>query len=303
MIETESHRAASKTLLAMGDLYFSGARVLPSIKLRLSPILIGPTGCGKSYLVEQAAQELDADYLKVTRGDWLVTGSRAGRSTMYQILDHVVSHDRVLVHLDELDKFNDLRSGEWAASIGTDLWNLLDGKFQVHEYLRETTFPDGKKPTTLAIALRIRSKLWIVGSGTWQEVFERSRSGNSVGFQGAQNVGTVDLGAIAKSGIISPELLHRFNGDPIFVDYPSREETAEILESSGIARLARQANTPIAPGDIDWTQGGMRVLETIATRLLLECHRRRLPHQVMIPLPNDRPGPEDRCPNKGPQSA
>lgn len=302
MIETESHRAASRTLLAMGDLYFSGARVLPSIKLRLSPILIGPTGCGKSFLVEQAAHELDADYLKITRGDWLVTGSRAGRSTMFQILDRVVSHDRVLVHVDELDKFSDLRSGEWAASIGTDLWNLLDGKFQVHEYLRETTFPEGKKPTILSIALRIRSKLWIVGSGTWQEVFERSRAGNSIGFQGGQDVKRVDLGAIAKSGIISVELLHRFCGDPIFVDYPSREETDEILESSGIARLARQANMPIDPAEIDWTKGGMRVLETIATRLLLECHRRRLPHQVVIPPANAQAGPEGRGPGNGSQS-
>ncbi len=282
MIETNSNRAAIDTVLAMGKLFYSGMRVLPSVKLRLFPLLIGPTGSGKSFLVEKVAQKLDAEYLKITRGDWLVTGSRGGRSTMYQILDRVVSEDRVLVHLDELDKFHDLRSGEWASSIGTDLWNLLDGKFQIHEYLRETEFPEGKKPTVLSIALRIRSKLWIVGSGTWQEVFERNRSGAALGFLGNQHAKAVDLGAIAKSGMISPELLHRFNGDAVFVDYPTVEETAQLLESSGIARLAKQAGVPITPKEVDWRQGGMRVLETIATRLVLECQRHSRPHQAII---------------------
>jgi energy-coupling factor transporter ATP-binding protein EcfA2 len=293
MVETKSHRAASETLLAMGRLFYSGAQVLPSVKLRLQPLLIGPTGAGKSALVEHIARKLGADYMKLTRGDWIVTGGRGGRSTMYQIIDRVLGEDRLLVHLDELDKFTDLRGGDWSAAIGADLWNLLDGKFQIQGYLAETTFPDATKPTVLAVRMHIRAKLWIVGSGTWQEVFERARSGSTMGFQGSRKAEMVDLGVIARSGIIGAELLHRFHGDPIFVEYPTREETAEILESSGIARLARKAGRPINPDDIDWTKGGMRLLETIATRLFLECQRRSLPKQEMLPFPDDTASPED----------
>lgn len=287
MITTKSHRAAYETILSMGSLFYSGARMLPAVKLRLFPLVIGPTGVGKSFLVERVARELNADYMKITRGDWLVTGCKAGRPTMYQVLDRLVSQGRVLVHLDELDKFHDLQATEWSACIGTDLWNLLDGKFQVNQYLCETPFPDGAKPSALAIALRIQSRLWIVGSGTWQDVFVRNRPRVAVGFQGTQGGETVDLDVIANSGAVSPELLHRFNGDALFLDYPTPEETAAILESSGIARLARSAGQVVTAGEINWSHGGMRVLETIASRLAIRAQRLNHPCQAMIPFPED----------------
>lgn len=286
MIETQSHRTARETLIEMGRLFFSGVRVLPGIRLRLLPLVIGPTGAGKSFLVERVARELGAHYVKLTRGDWLVMGSRAGRPTMYQILDALVSHERVVVHLDELDKFQELR-GDWSAAIGSDVWNLLDRKFLVEEYLRNSTFPEGKKPTPLWISLKIQSRLWIVGSGTWQDVFEQSRPRAAVGFQNAQSAASVGLEAIAHSGVISPELLHRFNNDAIFLSYPSKEETAALLKSTGIAKLAEQVGVEITPADIPWERGGMRVLETVATRLAIQCQRRDRPRQVMIPFPDD----------------
>lgn len=279
MIETKSHRAALDTLLTIGKMFFSGERHLARVKLRLFPLLIGPTGVGKSFAVEEAARVLRAEYFKVTRGDWLVTGSKTGRPTVFQILDRVAVYDRVVLHLDELDKFRDLQSSDWSAAIASDLWNMLDGKFQLTEYLRDTNFDlAGKKMTERELAERVRN-LWIVGSGTWQSVFARGRAGMVMGFDRDRKPERIAFETVARAEMISPELLHRF-GEPILLEYPSKEETAELLESTGIARVSSRLGVPVTPEQIDWTQGGMRVLETIATRLAITCYRRE--HEALF---------------------
>jgi hypothetical protein len=189
---------------------------------------------------------------------------------LFSILSEVVTFDRVVLHIDELDKFGSLQEREWSAAIASDLWNLLDGKFQLSEYLRETMFPEGNKPTEQALAHRVRTSLWIVGSGTWQEVFSNSRGRPTMGFQSDRpSAERVDMAKIAASEMISPELLHRF-GEPIFIDYPTPEETAQLLESTGIASLAKQA--------------GLRVLETLATRLTMALYRSKQPSPTSLPL-------------------
>jgi SpoVK/Ycf46/Vps4 family AAA+-type ATPase len=284
MIETKSHRAALDTLLATGNLFFSCKRALPKIKLRLFPLLIGPTGAGKSFLVETAARQLQARYFRITRGDWIPSGSKGPRSTVFRILDEVASFDHVVLHVDELDKFTNLFEREWSASIASDLWNILDGKFQWTEYLRETLFPDQKKPSEQELARRVRSSLWIVGSGTWQHVFAENHARPAIGFHGGSLAETVvDFGAIARSEMISPELLHRF-GEPIFVEYPTPEETQRLLLSTGISGLARQLGIPISADQIDWRKGGMRVLEVLGTRLTIALYRSKGPVQGTLPL-------------------
>ena len=287
MIETKSHRAALETLLAMGSLFYSGQRALPKLRLRLTPILCGPTGVGKSFIVEAAARRLQARYFRITRGDWIPTGGKGARSTAFQILDEVVAFDRVLLHVDELDKFGNLQEREWSASIAADLWNILDGKFQLVEYLRETTFPSQEKPSEQSLAVRVRTSLWIVGSGTWQHVFAENRAHSSIGFQAGRSAGAaVDFESIARSEAISPELLHRF-GELIFLEYPTREETRQLLDSTGIARLAKSLAIPVSVDQIDWTKGGMRVLETMATRLTIALLRSKQPFQGALPIEID----------------
>lgn len=284
MIATSSQRAAFETLLAMGNLYFSGRRTLPKIKLRLQPLIIGATGCGKSFLVENAARRLQAKYFRITRGDWIPYGSKGPRPTVFRILDEVATFDRVVLHIDELDKFGNLQEREWSAAIASDIWNILDGRFQLGEYLHETMFPDGKKPNEQALAHRVRTSLWIVGSGTWQDVYSNSRGRPTMGFQcGRQPVESVDMAKIAGSEMISPELLHRF-GEPIFIEYPTREETAQLIESTGIASLAAQAGILVSADQINWNQGGLRVLETLATRLTVALYRSKQPGPTSLPL-------------------
>jgi hypothetical protein len=273
MLFTESQQAARNILLLMGRTFFSGVQIIPDLKLRLYPLLIGPTGVGKSQIVKTAANRLGAYYLRICRGDWNVVGSRAGRPTTYQVLDYVATYPRVLLHIDELDKFTDLQSGDWSAAISGNLWSMLDGVHPVAEYLRDVTFTDKPAPTGEELEARIKN-LWIVGSGTWQSVYKNSRAGSSIGFGRNSNDEKVGMEAIIASNLISSELLNRFNNDVVFLEYPSLAETRRLLDGSGITKLAKQLGARVEPESIDWTRGGMRSLETVATRLALAYHRR-----------------------------
>jgi hypothetical protein len=255
---------------------------MPDLNLRLQPLLIGPTGVGKSQIVKTAANRLGAYYLRICRGDWNVVGSRAGRPTTYQVLDYVATYPRVLLHLDELDKLTDLQSGDWSAALAGNLWSILDGVHPVAEYLRDVTFSDQPAPTAAELEAKTKN-LWIVGSGTWQGLYENGNSGSSIGFGRNLNKEKVGMEAIVKSRVISPELLHRFNGDPIFLEYPSLDETRNLLNASGISRLARQLGVKVEPESIDWTHGGMRSLETVATRLALAYHRQNPASLTKLP--------------------
>jgi hypothetical protein len=150
---------------------------------------------------------------------------------------------------------------------------MLDGVHPVAEYLRDVTFTDKPAPTGEELEARIKN-LWIVGSGTWQSVYKNSRAGSSIGFGRNSNDEKVGMEAIIASNLISSELLNRFNNDVVFLEYPSLAETRRLLDGSGITKLAKQLGARVEPESIDWTRGGMRSLETVATRLALAYHRR-----------------------------
>jgi len=95
-----------------------------------------------------------------------------------------------------------------------------------------------------------------------------------MGFQGSRVAGTMDAQTIVRSGIIHAELLHRFNSDLLFLDYPSPEETRQLLTTTGLGNLAKKVGVTLVPEEIDWTQGGIRALETVATRLVIAGFRR-----------------------------
>ena len=196
-------------------------------------------------------------------------------------MDRVSTYDRVLLHIDELDKFSNLNGQEWSAAISSDLWGILDGKLPITEYLRETTFPDREKPTERQLALRVQKILWIVGSGTWQSVFTNSDSGSAIGFYSGKITREVDISAIARAEMISPELLYRF-GEPVFLKYPTLEETELLLQSTGIAQMANQVGIIVSADQIDYRQGGMRVLETLATRVAIAYTAQNASARAMV---------------------
>lgn len=76
-------------------------------------------------------------------------------------------------------------------------------------------------------------------------------------------------------------LLHYF-GAPLEAEaqlrprlYLSRSETENLLEIYGLKQLAAGMGMMISADDVDYSVSGMRALESLKTRLLLENLRRR----------------------------
>jgi hypothetical protein len=73
----------------------------------------------------------------------------------------------------------------------------------------------------------------------------------------------------------------------VFLLYPTPEETSQLLESTGITALASQVGATISPEQLDWNLGGMRVLENLATRLVIELYKSKQPTGPAGPSSND----------------
>jgi SpoVK/Ycf46/Vps4 family AAA+-type ATPase len=248
------------------------------IKPRLFPLLAAPTGAGKSALVRAVSEAIGANYYRIQRGDFYPQGSNRGVPTIIAILNHALkSKGTVLIHFDELDKwsFGDQSSPtqEWSASCFSDLFTILDGAWTFETYLAsEHRMKAGDGEFTPEQLQLVSRKIFIVGSGTWQKLFDAKRRQKApFGF----NVGSPEIDRnlsgeeIFNSGVIAPELLARFNSDVQLMPYPERAEIEELLVATGISALAKKLGYQIIEYDIDFNRGGFRVLESLYTKMLV----------------------------------
>ena len=264
--------------VSLAELFFRYRTDSPGlIEPRLFPLICAPTGSGKSMLVATLAARLDIHYLRIQRGDMAPQGASRMRATVSTILDALVRHDKLLLHIDELDKLTvengaPTPTNEWGAGIFSDVWSLLDGVLPFSNYLAtdDRVKPPGVEVTAELLKRRTRCGLWVVGSGTWQSIFSRGRK-SPMGFSGAAaSTGPdIDSADIAAAQLISPELLARFNADIQVMAYPDQDEIQALLAATGILKLAKDCDYTISVNDLDFARGGFRVLETLYSRLLL----------------------------------
>jgi hypothetical protein len=261
---TKSQQAVFDEMTAQASTFFSmpdtqGLRIRP----RFQPLLVGPTGVGKTHLVRRLAREQDAHYLRVCVSSWIPVGVRSGQGvpTAQMITEALAAHHRVVLHMDELDKLTK-QPGEWGASNMAAIWDVLDR--QLNPADTGKTYEQAK---LARIAAGLESRLFIVGSGTWQSVFERSAA---VGFTQGDSRAGASSDDIHKARQIPTELLARFNTNLLFLDYPDDRELQDIYRSSGLSDMAARLNYTL-PATLDWPKGGFRILETLATDLCVRA--------------------------------
>ncbi len=63
---THAQCQAVERIVRLGSLYYSGLAAGCRIKPRLWPLMVGPTGSGKSFLAREAAHLLDAAYKRIS---------------------------------------------------------------------------------------------------------------------------------------------------------------------------------------------------------------------------------------------
>jgi hypothetical protein len=270
---TQSQTEARKRILALGQLYFSDTSI-GAIRPRTSPLLVAATGSGKTSLVGSVAKDLDAHLLRLTVSEWIPCGAHRDLTpALLEIAVALAEHPRVLVLIDELDKFTD-DGRSWSRSCATEVLNVLERTLpeSVFTLMRKNA---DKRPV---IEQRLKSGMFVTGAGAWQSLHQNRPK--SVGFHGkclTETSGDLVLRAIRDSGFPS-ELLGRFHATPISLPYPSVAETNEIFDRLGIHSLATRIGMEGRLREFSWAPFGFRTLESLWADLLIAEQVLRLSH-------------------------
>lgn len=275
-----SQQAATKTIQD----YFLGKQLQSqgdgSVRIagRFQPLLIGPSGSGKSHVIRQTAKSLGVPFFHVNLSDWIVRGAYSKPYTLDTIAGFVRDHESGIILLDEVDKLRTdfVATQGWWQSIATETFALLDGTTVLSSLGWDEQTIDGLK------------KHLIVGAGAWQEVL--SENARTVGF-GEQKLPLLRE-RIEKSAQIPYEVLARFSPNPIEITMPTRDDFicgfaaifADADRSLPHQKLEELADRAVAQGR------GARSLEHFATQMAIR-DAKKLDRKALLPAINSRSAP------------
>lgn len=289
---TGSQRHVLGECTRLGEAFFGERRAGLQLEPRLFPLVVAPTGSGKTHLTRLLAQRLRADLVRIHRANYIVQGARS-RPTIFRVCEQLARRPgrRVLIHIDELDKFSGdsgaaMPRSDWGSSVFGDVFDILAGDFPVDNFLAEE---GGKlKDTVSADELRSRAKksVFIVGTGTFQAVFDAATK-KALGFASLRSEKSVSYEDIVASGIVSRELLARFHTPALVLENPEPGEVRALVERNGIAALAREVGYNLTEKDLDIRSAGFRGLESLATRLLLMRTASPRPASKTLPVSDE----------------
>jgi hypothetical protein len=210
VVLTAAQRSASHDLQHFYTLHRIEEEIA-GIATRPQPLLVAPTGSGKTFLVRNFAQERALPLLELDSGGWILSGASTKPSTFITVQSFIEEHTSGLILIDELDKFGtDKEQDGWNRGVRQEVFALLDRRL--------SGVAGWKKESTAKLA-----RFYIVGCGTWQSIFDRPAP---IGFvEGQRNV-KADLRAQTSIPI---ELLFRFNANVILLGPPTRAEFAERI--------------------------------------------------------------------------
>ena len=264
---THSQINAATRLRRMADLYFAGSQ-RNGITLRINPLLIGPSGVGKTYLAQSLAQSLDIPFLRLTVGDWLPSGSRSDPTTLATLQQHLTESPRLVLFLDELCKYR-AEDTSWSMSIMTEIFSVLD---------RQVNFKGAKgQPWTQLHTDRLKHGVFIVGAATFQDQWiQNSRA--ACGFSG-KGTAPFDEAAfikeIRKARVVAPELMNRFNDDPLVLHPYTADDFTQIAAN---LQLAPEVLDPVAAAA---TGMNFRAVERAYTNFEL---KNAVDRELLLPL-------------------
>ena len=253
-------KAACEQLLEVAETFF-GMRweSLGAMRPRLDSLIVGPTGLGKSHLVRVVSRKLGIPRLRLSFGEWLVTGSREMPRTLDRVHAFVDEHPLGIIHIDELDKFRSTLTSDWSTSVLVELFLLLDRSLQQ---------PTRTYIWTEQLQEKLQRSFLMVGCGTWQAMWAE-RNKRPIGFHPStgSSHGSVQR-EIANRSVIPDELLRRFSSRLIILPPPIEEDYREGAKAFGLDRMARDLGV-----SLDYTEAaeaglGARWLEETLGDLL-----------------------------------
>ena len=213
-------------LHAMAEVYFDRGWAQCGIQPRIQPLIVAPSGSGKSHLVHAFAEWRNLPLLRLSYAEWMPRGGRVQPDTGTRIHQFLQDQERSVIFIDELDKMQGF-GHEWTTSVLNEAFLLLD----------RTLFRPGfsRNPEAdLIAATRLKESTFIIGAGAWQHVW--SKMERPLGFAGASTQDAV--ADIANSRQIPEELLRRFSGSLLSLPPASADELRELAQADDLEATA-----------------------------------------------------------------
>lgn len=213
LLLTRSQQAALEKLDSLVGVFFSQADPTLPVRMRIAPLLVAPSGSGKTFLASLVAKRHGLPLIRTSVAEWMVQGSKATEPTLNLIRDTIDKHPEGLVlFVDELDKL-----------AGSDTWSIAQrGEIFCCAGDRNITgagWNDHHRKV-------LRERVFIVGSGTWQDIWTRQLTKHR-GFSGPDMRTNTIEDEIRASRAIPDELLLRWG--PIIPIHPYTKEDFEMI--------------------------------------------------------------------------
>ena len=192
-----------------------GSRVA-GVNSRPIPLIIAPSGTGKSFLVRHFARVNNLPILALDSSAWIVSGANTTPHTVNLIHQFTRNHETGVLMIDELDKFYADSISDWSRSVLGEVMSLLDGGLRGFE-----VFSDEEKR-------KLQNSFFMVGCATFQSLYKAG--GKNMGFQQGSANFSIEH-EVVKSAGIPHELLARFNCNLLVMTPPKVEEFADWIEA------------------------------------------------------------------------
>ncbi|MFT3991735.1 MAG: AAA family ATPase [Luteolibacter sp.] len=282
-----------KTLIPYAALATNGLVDKFPIVPRTATLIAGPSGVGKSRIVEELAARLKLPLWTANVSGWQVQGARGDAPTLHNLFEWVQDRPRGIIFLDEAEKA--YGASDWFSSVRLELHDVLDARlprnFKTPYMTMETLF-DYPEECKIVIdeadrvmstnerlkkeeqwrkdlERKLKTRFFIVAAGAWQTEWEQSSASIGFGQSTGSRQKTIDRKSLLKS--IAPEILNRFRSEIAFLD-PMEEDdyinfAATLMEKMPGDLQPWFANLSLGEIENALTHNlGMRIFEELAAK-------------------------------------
>lgn len=259
-----SQETAFARLRSIATVYFSTAWHRLPICPRLSPLLVAPSGAGKTFLAQFLARTFSASFLRLSYGEWQPMGARSsGHTHAFDRIHRLLSEaHRAVILIDELEKMRPEGGLEWSHCIFQELLVLLDRNPSI------TSHSSSWQPAALET---LRRRTMIIGAGTWQTLWAAPRR---AGFNDEPREDPIDEVSrrIELSARIPEELLMRFDGRFVTISPYTAEDFQHLIEEHNrhVPSELRIDLHPELLGQLVASRRNMRAMQELVSQRLLQ---------------------------------